>query len=313
MVAHAKYAHDLAISAVAYDTLLLHDLSARLAARLQQPPVLLSDATPAERVEATLLNEDVSRVVLILGQRLWGKDDLTNAEAAILRERARRSRSSVIVVSLDDDARPAWMTPLQRCDLATDGLDGVVEFVLDAVAAAGGNVRQSESLGAAEAAPSLRRWPDAPVPFLGQPRAAGALRRELDALCTELQPRVDSAEDLDGEHICELHKLPHRVIARLDDVSVSFSWVRGQTGAISDGRLMVIEWKGVAAGRGVAALKTAKPVRERLYHAEANGATDWCWRADGPNGRASSTANLVGEWMDGVSMSVELTATSGAL
>ncbi len=308
MAANATYAHDLAISAVAYDTLLVHDVSARLAARLRHAPVLLADATPIDVLETPLLREDVSRIVLILGQRLWGTDDVTNAEAAILRERARRKPSSVIVVSLDEDPRPEWMAALQTCKLAKDGLDGVVEFVLGAIAIAGGMVREDPAPKLADAPPQTRRWPDAPVPFLGQPRAQGALRRELDALCTELQPRFDAAEALDGDHIFELHKLPHRVIARLDDVSVSFSWVRGQTGAIADGRLMVIEWKGVAAGRGVGALKTAHPVREGVYCAEANGATDWCWRADGPHGRASSTANLVGEWMDGAAMSAHMLA-----
>jgi hypothetical protein len=301
MAANATYAYDLAISAVSYDTLLVNDVVSRLAPRLGDLPAWSGSAS-IEGLVAPLVHEDVSRLVLVLVQRLWGHDDATAAESAVLRDRACRAPRSVIVVSLDDDPLPRWMAPLRHCELASSGVDGIVRFALDAIADAGGTVRAGWTARSAEAPTSAARWSDPPTPFLDQPRAYGALRRELDELYIELQPRLDQVGGRGGEHTLELHQTPNRVIARLDDVSVSFSWVPGRAGTVADGRLMVIEWSGIGGDRGFGALRAARPVRECVYSAEANSTDDWRWRADVPNGRASSTANLVGEWMAGATM-----------
>jgi len=64
--------------------------------------------------------------------------------------------------------------------------------------------------------------------------------------------------------------------------------------------------------RGVAALKfaTPVPVRERVYHVEGSEPDDWRWRVDGPNGRASSTQNLAGEWLAGALLAIGEDLTS---
>ena len=309
MTTNGTYTHDLAISAVSFDALLVNELIAALAPRLQTAPVWDSASAPSP------LSADISRIALVLVQRLWGRGqaEATTTDAAVLCERARRKPKSVIVVALDDEELPSWMNGLRQCELPVAGVGGVAQFALDAIAGAGGSVRVPRLQQSAAEATEASRWPPSPVPFLGQPRAHGALRRELDSICTELEPRFEAEEEQASEAggIFELHKLPNRIVARLAGVGVSFSWVAGRQGTVADGRLMVIEWAGVAARRGVAALGTARPVRECLYSAEAHGADDWCWRADVPNGRASSTANLVGEWLACASMAARTSGIGG--
>lgn len=305
MTAHTTYAHDLAISAVSYDALLVGELVASLAARLRHAPRWMGSTPSIDGLVTPLRAEDEPRLVLVVAQRLWGYDDATAAQEAILQDRARREPRSILVVSVDDEARPQWMVPLRHCELASAGVSGVVQFVLDAIVDAGGAIR-SEPAAALPSGPTpTSHWPPPPTPFLGQPRAHGALRRELDALCTEIEPWFAVVGERSGTHILDLHKTPYRVIARLDEVGVSFSWVPGRAGTVSDGRLMVIEWSGMRDGRGAGALHAARPVRECVYSAAATSSNDWQWRADVPNGRALSTANLVGEWMAGATMTTQ--------
>ena len=307
MAAHASYQHDLAISAVSYDTLFVAEVASLLSARLRHPPVWTGASFGEDGSAKSPLHPDVSRVALVLTQRVWGHDAVTTADAAILQDRVRRKPDSVVVVSLDDEPLAPWMARLRRCKLATTGVDGVVELVLAAIANAGGPVAGDAKARTTGPTEPAVRWPEPPTPYLGQPRAHTALRRELDTICAELEPRFEPAGRQGGEHIAELHREPHRVVARLDDVGLSFSWVPGRAGTVADGRLMVIEWRGIAATRGVTALRTARPIRERVYSAEASGVDDWRWRADAPNGRASSTVNLVGEWMASAAMTAPAT------
>ena len=305
MTTNVMYAHDLAISAVSFDALLVNELVAAIAPRLQSAPVWDNAVAPS------VLSADVSRVALVLAQRLWGRGDeeATTTDAEVLRERARRKPKSVIVVTLDDEELPSWMHGLRQCELAAVGVDGVAQFALEAIASAGGSVRGTRTPEPTADATEPMRWPYTPVPFLGQPRAHGALRRELDSIYAELEPLFESDVQA-SEGIFELHQQPNRIVARLAGVGVSFSWVAGRQGTVADGRLMVIEWSGVAARRGVGALGTARPVRECLYSPEARSVDEWCWRADVPNGRASSTANLVREWLACATMTARTLAVA---
>jgi hypothetical protein len=84
---------------------------------------------------------------------------------------------------------------------------------------------------------------------------------------------------------------------------MSFSWVAASVGTVADGRLLVIQWDGAAPrNRGIAAMASATPVRERVYRAEGTSPESWRWRDDVPNGRAWSTAHLVAEWLAGLSL-----------
>jgi hypothetical protein len=293
------YLHDVAISAVAYDRILVAEVTERLTSNLRVRPYWADGATEQTGLPSPLAEES-SRLVLVLHQRLWGHEDVTRSDATIIAGRARCSPGSVVMVALDETSLPNWAAGLRSYSLAAMGVDGVAEAVLVAIAASGGTVRAAPHAAAVEAV--HHSW-DAPKEFLSQLRAYTALQRELDALSSELRPWFRTEEAQAGTHIVEFPARPHRLIARLDDVGVSFSWVPGQGGAVADGRLLVIEWGGLRqSDRGAEALKGATPVRERVYRPEAIDPERWRWRADEPNGRASTTANLVGEWLSGALM-----------
>jgi hypothetical protein len=152
----------------------------------------------------------------------------------------------------------------------------------------------------APASPGFRR--DGPAPYLEQTRAQTALRQQLAAIVADLAPELERRRVREPEAKFEMHVLPHRLIARMADVGISFSWV-GAVGAqaltIADGRLLVIQWAGVEnETRGVAALRSAHPVRERVYRPEASDAEHWGWCVDDADGPVRSTADLVADWLD---------------
>ncbi len=303
-----SYRYDLAISAVPYDVALVSDLLTHFALRLDAPAMWASNGGPTSEALArgarSPLHADVSRVAVLLHQRLWSHDAATRVDDVALRERLQRRADSVRIVLLDDHGLPPWLADVPRCDLPTEGIEGVGEFLGVAITATGGSFRRASP--EVDATPeTARTWPNPPPPFLAQPRAFATLRRELDALATELKPAGRAKSVSRADDAVEFHELPNRLVLRLDTVGISFSWVSGGLGTVADGRLLVIQWAGVAPQtRGVAALKFATPVRERAYHVESSGPDDWHWRADEPNGRASSTRNLAGEWLAGAFLAV---------
>jgi hypothetical protein len=145
---------------------------------------------------------------------------------------------------------------------------------------------------------SASRWPNGPAPFLSQPRAFSALRHELDALAVAVAPTLERRRADAPERTFELHVLPHRLIARLEDVAISFSWVAGRSPTVSEGRLLVIAWRGVVTEtRGIAALRSATPVVERTYRPEGGAPDLWRWRIDAGTEEAVTSAGLVDEWL----------------
>lgn len=293
------YLRDVAISAVAYDKTLVAELTERLTPRLRTLPCWGGGPGEPAGLPSPLADES-SRLVLVLHQRLWGHDDVTRSDAAILEARVKGRPGSIVVAALDEASLPTWASGLRSCSLAATGVDGVVDAVLEAIAVAGGTLRAAPPPVEGEA--ESHSW-DAPRAFLNQLRAHTALQRELETLSSALRPWFRSEEAQAGAHVVEFPVRPHRLIARLDDVGVSFSWVPGQGGAVADGRLLVIEWGGLRrADRGAQALRGATPVRERVYRPEASEPERWQWRSDEPNGRACTTANLVGEWLSGALM-----------
>ena len=57
---------------------------------------------------------DSSRLALVLHQRLWGHDGMTNLDEAVLRNRLVHYPASVLVVMLDDEAIPEWLSLVPR-------------------------------------------------------------------------------------------------------------------------------------------------------------------------------------------------------
>jgi hypothetical protein len=321
-VQQSHYAHqtfgnaecDLAISAVASDEGFVAELITAVASRLRtipawrvDAPVAASDSDPTANAEsapepatAFSLDSAHSRVVLVVHQHLWRHDENVRRDEAFLRQRVSDSPESVCVIALDDVPLPGWLARAPHYDVASAGRAGVADFVLDTIAAAGGAVRPK----AAESADitSAPRWPEPPAPFLAQPRAQSALRHQLDALVEELETAVDRCKVAQPDRMFELNVLPHRLVARLDDVAVSFSWLTGGSTSIADGRLLVIAWRDVANVKGLAALKSAAMIHERSYAADGSTADAWRWRAEDPVRQPYSSADLAAAWIARISI-----------
>lgn len=307
---------DLAVSAVQYDAAFVGELFAAIGPRLITTPVWQGHASSGASEEAlplglrtpsvpddadSTLVSDRSRLALVVHQRLWRHHESTRAHAPLLRERVRDDPASVVVLTLDNEPIPDWLEPVRRCGLAAAGLDGAVDFALDAIASSGGAVT-----GPPPPAPRsmpAQGWMDPPAPFLGQPRAHSALRHELDALSAQLSSSLALEEARAVDRTGELISLPHRLIARLGERGVSFSWVTGVGASVADGRLLVIEWRDIVKqARGAAVLRAATPVLERIYKAEGTNSDSWRWRVDEPNGVAFSSAHLAAAWVAGLSI-----------
>lgn len=307
---------DLAVSAVQYDAAFVGELFAAIGPRLITAPVWqghasngvkddvarlgLSASSAFDDSDSTLVS-DRSRLALVVHQRLWRHHESTRTHAPLLRERVRDDPASVVVLTLDDEPLPDWLEPVRRCGLAAAGLNGAVDFALDAIASSGGAVNGAPP-PAARSEPA-QGWMDPPAPFLGQPRAHSALRHELDALSAQLVASLALEQTRVPERTGELISLPHRLIARVGETGVSFSWVAGVGSAVADGRLLVIEWRDVVKqARGAAVLRAATPVLERTYRPEGTNADSWRWRVDEPNGVAFSSQHLAAAWVAGLSI-----------
>jgi len=295
---------DVAISAVPFDSILVAELVEQLTPRVRVAPnpALVDGEAPSA---TTRLTAEESRVVLVLHQHLWGREPATRVDATAIRARVAHKQASVLVVRVDDSPVPSWLAKAPKCELRSAGLDAAIEAVVAAVKSAGGSPKAAP-VRETVAAPERLRAFESPPAFLSQGRAFSVLRRELDALSSELEPRLEAEEARFAERSTEVHSLPNRVVARMGDRGVSFSWVSGRLGTVADGRLMVIEWSGVeSVGRGTGALLAATPTREVVYQAECTGPDSWRWRSDDQHGRARSTANLVAEWVTGASIALE--------
>jgi hypothetical protein len=289
------FACDLAISAVASDAGIVAEFITEVAPRLRTLPLQSAYATSSGDAGWPLESGDV-RVALIVHQHLWAHDERVQRDAALLRDRVRGRPASVCVITLDDAPIPSWLVPAARYDLAAAGRPGAVEFVVDAVAAAGGLVAPKREH--VDHSQPVVRWPEPPTPYLSQPRAHSALRHELDKIIGELKPIIHRGRIAQPERTFELHVVPHRMVARLDDAAVSFSWLNGPMPLVADGRLMVIAWRDVARDvPGVAALKSAVQIHERIYAAEANAPDEWCWRATDVTAQPYSSSQLAAAWI----------------
>jgi hypothetical protein len=287
-------ARDLAISAVSSDAGLVSELIAGVAGRLQTTPCWQSAADDP----LIPLAPTTSRVVLVLFHQLWLHDEIMRRDMPVLRERLAGQPGSVCVLSLDRTPVPAWLRGASRYDLVHAGREGAADFVVRAVEDAGGTVVDVEATPAVADDDAAHRWPEPPAPFLSQQRAQSALRHELDSLAGALENVIDQAQSAHPDRIFELNVLPQRLIARLDDVAVSFSWLAGRTPSVSDGSLLVIGWHGVTPGlRGVTSLRSATVLYERSYVADGDRPDAWRWRSVDAVAHPYSSANLVAEWM----------------
>ncbi|HEY4307718.1 MAG TPA: hypothetical protein VGM82_24800 [Gemmatimonadaceae bacterium] len=296
----SAFTFDVALSAVRYDSILVSELTEHLAHRLTGSAIWAGHAAEDGPGAQSALFADVSRLVVVLHQRLWHHDLMTQSDQAALRQRISARPDSVRVVALDDSPIHDGLLGIESCSLVAVGLSDVADFVFRAIQDCGGSLRQLEGTDTDAEVP-IRRWGDTPLPYLRQPRSLSSLRRELDAL-VDAADAHPPAENADGTVLAvEISNVPNRLVARVGNTALSFSWMSDRSGAVAEGRLLVMEWTG-AVGDGRGSLRNATMTRERTYRAESSGPENWRWRADEPHGRAHSTADLVGEWFAGASL-----------
>lgn len=308
----SRITHDVAISAVAFESILVGDLAGRVRKRLAAPHFWRAEGTlggfdaVTDTVAADVIG-DSARVVVVLHQRLWGRDVPTAADAVALRQRVKNRRhKSIVVVTLDDAPVPDWLRKATIRSVADVGIEGVANGVIDIVVKCDGAARAAPAAPLVVKAPPRPAWSDPPQTYMTQPRALTALRHEFEAMTTELTQRMRVESDRLGEVKFELHSAPHRLVVQLGIVGLSISWMAARSGKLVDGRLLVIEWEGeVAHGRSMGGTKTASPMREQLFRPDATGPDNWCWRPEGPDGSAYSSRNLAGQWFAGAALARE--------
>lgn len=144
-------------------------------------------------------------------------------------------------------------------------------------------------------------------PFLGSARAQSVCTRELDRLATSVADRLAAVADLPDGATAELRRSPGRCIVQVGPVALTMSWVRGSVDTVSNGRLMVVEWRGTVGRPNSAspeqrvasrATAPAMVVHETVLVADATSERDWLWRREDADGIAFGSQELASHCVD---------------
>ena len=131
--------------------------------------------------------------------------------------------------------------------------------------------------------------------FLDSHRALAVCAREFDRLADDISKRVTDLEDEAKGVKVDVKRSPGRCIVQMGPVALTISWLRTRAETVSQGRLLIVEWKGTVGANGaqeyvngvptVAVTQTAKLVKEHVFLADASDEKSWTWRREGKNGR----------------------------
>lgn len=302
-----NFAFDVAVSSVDHDGRVLRELERQLTLRLPSLPPLRPVWTSAA---AELLNAPrasafgkSARVVVVLHQHLWGKDDMTKADAAAIKRRlGSKGADSVRVVLLDRAAPPAWLRGSPT--MALTDVAQCAEWILEAVADLGGTTRRPVDAEVA-AAPSDERAAYQRDSFLASHRALTHLGREFDRLAAEVTKRAATVSRPEAEVPLEVHRVPGRCTVQLGPVALTLSWIRTRPDTVATGRLMIIEWEGQVARAGGATGPSAVPIRETVLRADATRVEDWQWRSEDVAGYAYDSNELAAHCVDSLAYALQ--------
>jgi hypothetical protein len=258
-------------------------------------------ATEDDAAAATVAES--TRLAVVVHQRLWSHDAATRADATQLQQFASRSRLPVCVISVDGEPIPKWLTRSQVLAVHVTSVDEVIEQARELFPNPLLHRRGDSRIDPIEDAdpPRPARWGEGAQRYLDQARSASALRQAFDEIEAELTRRVTSEPGYASERRADLHCAPGRLVVQLAEGGLSFSWVPGRSGAVGDGRLLVIEWEGVIAhGRGMGVMRTASPGRERVFQPIATGPADLSWRSADSGAGSYSSFDLAAQAFAGV-------------
>lgn len=303
----SSFAFDVALSSVDHDARVLRELERQLTLRLPslppQRPVWTSAASELLNAPRASAFGKAARVVVVLHQHLWGKDETTKGDVAAIKRRATgKGAESVRVVTLDRTAVPAWLRKVPTKPLGD--VAQCADWIVDAVADLGGATRRPGEVAMSKPLVDDRvsYQKDA---FLTSHRAVTHLGREFDRLAAEVTKRVATVNRDDAEVPLEVHRVPGRCTVQLGPVALTLSWVRTRPDTVATGRLMIIEWEGQVA-HGTAAVGTrAVPLRETVLRADATRVEDWQWRSEDVAGYAYDSSELAAHCVDSLAYALQ--------
>jgi len=301
------FTFDVAMSSADSDARVLRELERQITLRLPsippQRPVWTS--TAAELLDAPRVSvfSKSARVVVILYQHLWGKDETTKADAAAIKRRLTADGpESVRVVLLDRTELPAWLRK-SPAKLLGD-VSQCADWIIEGVAALGGATRRAGDTAGVALAHDDRSAQQRDT-FLGSHRAITHLGREFDRLAAEVAKRAATVNRDDVEVPLEVHRVPNRCTVQLGPVALTLSWIRTRPDTVATGRLMIIEWEGQVGGASVGSGPRAIPLRETVLRADATRVEDWQWKSDDVAGFAYDSTELAAHCVDSLAYALQ--------
>lgn len=136
------------------------------------------------------------------------------------------------------------------------------------------------------------------APFLATSRALSACARELTRLTDTLVRGVGALELSNTGDKPVVRQSPTRCIVQLGPVALTVTWLRPGAGAVEDGELLVILWRGAVAPRGEhcperapmqRAPRSATALWEQTLRPVAADEASWVWELAGEASRHSSS------------------------
>jgi hypothetical protein len=301
------FTFDVAVSSVDSDARVLRELERQITLRLPsippQRPVWTT--TAAELLDAPRVSvfSKSARVVVILHQHLWGKDETTKADAAAIKRRlAADGPESVRIVLLDHTELPAWLRK-SPARLLGD-VSQCADWIIEGVAALGGATRRAGDTAGAALRDEDRSTQQRDT-FLASHRAITHLGREFDRLAAEVAKRAATVNRDDVEVTLEVHRVPNRCTVQLGPVALTLSWIRTRPDTVAAGRLMIIEWEGQVGRAGATTGPRAIPLRETVLRADATRVEDWQWKSDDVAGYAYDSTELAAHCVDSLAYALQ--------
>jgi hypothetical protein len=276
-----SFAFDVAVSATDYDARVLRELERQVALRLPSTPPLRPVWTSAAEERLNAPRSQVlargARVVVVLHQHLWGKDAMTKDDAAAVKRRVTaKGADSVLVVRLDPSLPPTWLRKSPSRAFGEREIERCADWIVEAVAAAGGTTRQAGVETVVELEPDDDRAAKQREAFLASHRAIAHLGREFDRLAGAVERRVATVNRDEAETPLEVHRMPGRCTVQLGPVALTLSWVRTRPDTVATGRLMIIEWEGRVARGATGSVPSAVPLRETVLRADSDQLAAHC-------------------------------------
>jgi hypothetical protein len=305
-----SFAFEVAVSATDYDTRVLRALERQVALRLPgtSPAGAVWTASaegPLDAPRSQALARS-ARVVVVLHQHLWGKDEATKEDAAAVKRRlASKGAESVRVVLLDQAETPSWLRKSPARAFGEGEIERCAEWIIEAVAAAGGATREFPADIEVNGDPADEQFAKQREAFLASHRAIAHLGREFDRLAGAVEKRVATVNRDEVETPLEVHRMPGRCTVQLGPVALTLSWVRTRPDTVATGRLMVIEWEGRVAQRATGSRPSAVPLRETVFRADATRVEDWQWRSDEVVGYAYDSDELAAHCVDSLAHALQ--------